>query len=506
MFNKIIFSIILFLFPILANSQSNYGKVWGLGAHKQIVQFVENSKFYIQKIGNDSFTYFNINNGVASICDKNGNFLMMTDGILLYNSNGDTIKGGGGNINNDCYSKQFNFHNAYVQNSIIIPKIKNEYYIFYGTISNSKCNAFFPPTIYDTFDFDEIRYSVVDMDKNNGAGEITVLNKQLLSVPSPWVNKVGITATRHANGRDWWVVRPSSRQRQYKYIFLVTPDTIIEHTQDLGLYFGGFQSDNSGQIIFSQDGRFYAECTNNGPITIYDFDRCKGEFNIKRIIEPTAFKDKTYNNWVNWCGVCFSPNNQYLYICDDRFVYQINIYELNDSLATIKVSEKDTSKNFPKYSNMQLTPTGNIWIGSWNSISSEINAIMKPNEYGKACEFKFDYISLLSNTDDPPNIPNYSLGALAGSPCDTIRVPPNEWVLYPNPTTEEIKLKVPNSIEGEIVQVGIYDMLGKLVLMQERLVDIDHEVRIDVRRMADGMYVVKAVHQQSKFVTKFVKD
>jgi hypothetical protein len=81
-----------------------------------------------------------------------------------------------------------------------------------------------------------------------------------------------------------------------------------------------------------------------------------------------------------------------------------------------------------------------------------------------------------------------------------------EWLLYPNPATEEVKLKVPNSIKGQLVQIGIYDMLGKVVLMQERIVDIDHEMRIDVRRLADGMYILKAVHQQSKFVTKFVKD
>jgi Secretion system C-terminal sorting domain len=499
------FAMLAFLLHnIKTEAQPNLSNQWGVGFKKQIIAF--NPKPSFTEIGNEIKAIFFLITGISSICDTSGKFLMITDGMMVYNAKGDTIKNGGGHLNNICYPKQYGNHNLVPNNTIIIPKKENQYYIFYTTMSDSKCEHYYSFVTPDTFDFDELRYSIVDMNANNGAGEIKELNKLALSVPSPWLGKASITATKHANGRDWWVVKSSARERQFKYIFLVTPDTIIEHTQDMGLAFNTFAYDNYGQNNFSMDGSLYAECAGNSPITIYNFDRCSGMFSLKRVIEPTPYKDQTFDKYSDWSGVCFSPNNKYLYTCDQHHVYQLNVAEPNDALATLKVSELDTSSNFPKYSGLQITPTGVLYIGHWNGVSKDINAIMQPNEYGLASAFKFDYIRLLSNTNDPPNIPNYGLGALVGSPCDTIRLKPNEWLLYPNPANAVIKLKVPNSIKGEVVQVGLYDMLGKLALMQERIVDLDHEINIDTRNFANGLYILKALHQQSKFVSKFVKE
>jgi Secretion system C-terminal sorting domain len=427
--------------------------------------------------------------------------------VMLYNAKGDTIKGGGGNINNVCYHKRNNFHNGITNNSIIIPKGNNQFYIFYSAMSEEKCNAYYPPTILDTFNFDEIRYSLVDMNANNRDGEIIKRNVQLVKTVSPWVSQASITATRHANGRDWWVVKSSALERRFKYIFLVTPDTIIMHIQDMGNVFNvGFVFDYYGQNNFSMDGSLYAECSGNSPITIYDFDRCSGMFSLNRVIEPTPYKDQTFDNYSDWSGVCFSPNNKYLYTCDQHHVYQLNLAEPNDALATIKVSQLDTSSNFPKYSGLQITPTGVLYIGHWNGVSKDINAIMKPDEYGLASEFKFDYIRLLSNTNEPPNIPNYGLGALAGSPCDTIRIKPNTWLLYPNPANAVIKLKVPITNKLQAVKITVYNMHGQIVLDNNYTLNLDYEININTTALANGLYYLKAASGGELFGSKFLKE
>jgi Secretion system C-terminal sorting domain len=484
MWNKS-FALFLILLPFNLLAQFNLGKQWGNGGYRQIIDFYTSPKPSSILIGNAINPYFNIYSGISSICDSDGKFLFMTDGRKVYNAKGDTIAGGGGAINNEIISKYLSVNS---NNTIIIPKGDNKYYVFYSTISDSKCNAYLANSS-DTFDFDEIRYTVVDMLAKNGEGQITIKNKLLKSVLSPWVSQASITATRHANGRDWWVVKSSALERRFKYIFLVTPDSIIMHIQDMGNAFNvGFVYDYYGQNNFSMDGSLYAECSGNSPITIYDFDRCSGMFSLKRVIEPTPYKDQTFDKYSDWSGVCFSPNNKYLYTCDQHHVYQLNLAEPNDALATVKVSQFDTSSNFPKYSGLQITPTGVLYIGHWNGVSKDINAIMQPNEYGLASAFKFDYIRLLNNTNEPPNIPNYGLGALVGSPCDTIRLKPNEWLLYPNPANAVIKLKVPITNKLQAVKITVYNMHGQIVLDNNYTLNLENEININTTALANGLY------------------
>jgi Secretion system C-terminal sorting domain len=505
MCNRIFILLLLFSFNSLA--QQNYSKQWGTGGYRQVINFFNTEKPSCVLVGNANISYFNILSGISSICDTNGKFLMMTDGVMLYNAKGDTIKGGGGNINNVCYHKRNNFHNGITNNSIIIPKGNNQFYIFYSAMSEEKCTAYYPPTILDTFNFDEIRYSIVDMNANNGDGAIIKRNEQLIKTISPWVSQASITATRHANGRDWWVVKSSALERRFKYIFLVTPDTIVMHIQDMGNAFNvGFVFDYYGQNNFSMDGSLYAECSGNSPITIYDFDRCSGMFSLKRVIELTPYKDQTFDKYNDWSGVCFSPNNKYLYTCDQHHMYQLNLAEPNDSLATVKVSQFDTSANFPSYSGLQITPTGVLYIGHWNGISKDINAIMQPNEYGLASAFKFDYIRLLSNTNEPPNIPNYGLGALAGSPCDTIRLKPNVWLLYPNPANATIKLKVPITNKLQAVKITVYNMHGQIVLDNNYTLNLNYEITINTTALANGLYYLKATSGGELFGGNFLKE
>jgi hypothetical protein len=103
-------------------------------------------------------------------------------------------------------------------------------------------------------------------------------------------------------------------------------------------------------------------------------------------------------------------------------------------------------------------------------------------------------------------MPFYALGALPNSPCDTIRIQPANWLLYPNPTTENIKLKVPNSTNGSSINIVIYDMLGQMVNSNNYITNYEHELSINAGPLAGGVYILKAYHGSNSFISKFVKN
>ena len=143
--------------------------------------------------------------------------------------------------------------------------------------------------------------SIIDMNGNAGLG--TVLEKNIVLIEDTL--KVGqITAVKHANGRDWWVVIPEHNSNGY-YRLLISPQGI----ENKGVqYVGDVVLSGVGQAIFSPDGTKYARknginSTIGSFVDIYDFDRCTGllsnHYNI------------TYPNGIGIGGAAISPNSRF---------------------------------------------------------------------------------------------------------------------------------------------------------------------------------------------------
>src|SRR5262249_22650918 len=129
----------------------------------------------------------------ASISDSNGNLLAYLsiphdsqDSATLRNANNDTILNGDG----------INTWGTFAGGAIFIPKPKsnNQYYLFYIGDNDAP---------QGTFAFkDGIFYALIDMSLEGGKGSI--LEKNMLLYDG-FVGE-GITATKHANGIDWWLL------------------------------------------------------------------------------------------------------------------------------------------------------------------------------------------------------------------------------------------------------------------------------------------------------------
>jgi gliding motility-associated-like protein len=128
----------------------------------------------------------NTREGVATICDKNGNLLFYTDGQTVYNRNHEIMDNGQG-LKGDISS---------TQSSIVVPWPESDklYCIFTvdqaGTYSNPG---------------DGLKYSIVNMDVNGGLGKVTDLNLTLPGTAGILFTEK-ITVVKHNDTKSYWII------------------------------------------------------------------------------------------------------------------------------------------------------------------------------------------------------------------------------------------------------------------------------------------------------------
>ncbi len=262
-----------------------------------------------------------------------------------------------------------------------------------------------------SFHASNLYYAIVDMSNNMGLGKVT--DRDVLVIEDTLA--LGkINAVKHANGRDWWVfVNEKNSNRWYRILF----DPVGIHLID-SQTIGSTVNDGVGQSVFSPDGRHYAmyngiSTTLGSYIDLYDFDRCEGLFSNHR---------QSHFFTGDWGGGAFSPNSRYLYINYFTKAYQYDLDAIDVWASRVQVAEYDGFLDpfNTTFYNMQLAPDGKIYSSSTGSVSS-LHVIHSPDEPGETCQYQQHGIELRTrNTFSMPTFPNYRLGPLDGSPCDTL--------------------------------------------------------------------------------------
>ena len=119
---------------------------------------------------------------------------------------------------------------------------------------------------------------------------------------------------------------------------------------------------------------------------------------------------------------------------------------------------------------MKLAPDGKIYITTCNS-TLVMHTVEHPDSIGLACDVQQHSVNLnryYFNT--LPNHPNYHLGPLVGSLCDTVVTgipPPEERLtlkLYPNPNSGSFQITYTPLPENLTLQV--FNILGEEVHSQ----------------------------------------
>ena len=152
-------------------------------------------------------------------------------------------------------------------------------------------------------------------------------------------------------------------------------------------------------------------------VQIYDFDRCTGQLSNQRTL---VIKDSTGFG----VGVSVSSDSRFLYVTRSRFAYQYDLGAPDIASTETLVALWDGFMSNNRRANFwlsQLAPDGRIYISGSNTLY-HMHYINFPNRRDSiGCQFVQHGIQLpVVHRYDIPNFPNYRLGPLDGSPCDTL--------------------------------------------------------------------------------------
>ncbi|HRD81883.1 MAG TPA: hypothetical protein PLL53_14060, partial [Saprospiraceae bacterium] len=255
-------------------------------------------------------------------------------------------------------------------------------------------------------------YSLIDVSENDGLG--SVLEKNIV-LTEDTIGIGQITACRHANGRDWWIIVFKYFSNQY-HSLLLHPTGVMQYPLKI---VGIPRPSGSGRAVFSPDGTKYVKFNlQMGPhLDVYDFDRCTGNLSNPRYLNYNHLTDLTG-------GVAISPNSRYLYVSSGRYIFQYDLHSENIGSSETLIADYVDTPGMKRFSGSQLAPDNKVYI-SGTSSSSYIHVIHNPNAAGAACEFEQGGLFLGAesrNWAGIPNHPYYGLGPWDGSPCDTLGI------------------------------------------------------------------------------------
>lgn len=344
----------------------------------------------------------------ASICDSSGALLLLSNGCYIETGDGIMVENSDGlnpglvyeNQCNGPYNFSYNSDNSMI--FLQAPDSPSIYYLFhtrtYFTLQ--------PLVAYQ----DVLFHTKIDMSLNNGDGKVLFKN---LPVIQDTLYADGIHAVRHANGRDWWIVVSKLHSNKY-YLVLFSPAGLKVKEQNIG---EPTWSEAGGEIVFSPDGTKMARFNTKDDLRIFDFDRCTGELSNPVHV---AIQDNADNEL--FAGLAFSADGHYLYAAEVKRILQFDMWAA-DIAASMNIVAERENFNCPFQSSLgylELSPDGCIYSRNLNG-SYCMHRINRPERPGAACEVQQNALNFEPYAfKGLPHFPNFRLGPIDGSPCDTL--------------------------------------------------------------------------------------
>jgi len=345
------------------------------------------------------------NEGVSVISDINGNLLFSTDGITVYDRNNTPMPNGFGLFGDPSSS----------QSGVIVPNPASptQFYIFTAAAEAGSFSA-----------YDGIAYSIVDMTLNGGLGDVTIKNTPLVH---PAAEK--ITAVKHCNGIDFWVICHEWETDAF-YAYQLTPTGInppvVSNVGSLYTAANGGTAATIGYLKASPNGKRLAAAIYNIPnnnLEVFDFD------NITGVVSNPIYIPTIGGGY----GIAFSPDNTKLYATlFSTTVSDLMQYDL--TAANIPASAYTVSSG-SYYGALQLGPNGKVYLSP--GLSAFLDVVNNPNVAGAGCNYAANAVSLSPNSCNfgLPNFPDnliYSNFSLGNDICATSATldAGSGWVAY----------------------------------------------------------------------------
>ena len=345
------FSLILCCGVSMISLAQNETSKWFFGANAAL-DFISGSPVSIQ-----SPTMMAPENA-SSIADANGNLLFYTNSETIWNASHNVMANGSGILGNW----------STVQSIIVNqPGSNSIYHVF---------------TIDDMGGPDGLRYSTVDMNLAAGMGSVTAKNIPLYNPCSEQ-----ITATRHCNGSDIWVLAHSNTGNGFRaYLVTAAGVNATPVISNIGTpYYPG--SVYGACMKFSPNGHklgmplsIVTQQTISTTIELFDFDSSTGALSNPQNISLANTSTITNNGPY---GSEFSPDGTKFYVSQilTSMIYQFDL--CNNNQVTAIPSQFNGLNNY--FGAMQLGPDGKIYVSRAGNIN--LGIINNPDLPGAACNY-----------------------------------------------------------------------------------------------------------------------
>ncbi|GIV34602.1 MAG: hypothetical protein KatS3mg031_2137 [Chitinophagales bacterium] len=322
--------------------------------------------------------------GSAVACDLAGNLLFYTNGGSMpypggiWNRNHQLMPNGDLSNSGSCGSS--------FQSSIILqhPRHAHLYYLF-----STDC--------MENYSVGGLRYSVIDMTLDGGLGDVITKGVPLVAPVDE-----SLTAVRHANEKDYWIITHKLHTDSF-FVYQLTGNGIIG---PLKTKIGPVTPDYAGTLKASGNGQklVYAGRTFSA---LFDFNSETGQISNYIDLGIAGY------------SASFSPNCQLLYIADGtgRKLYQFDLLRPNIPATAVQVGTTSSIG----FGDMQIGPDDRIYVARFVS-SSYLGVIMRPNIRGEGCGYVDDGIYLAGKMGKGglPNFPNDILGECVSYPIENV--------------------------------------------------------------------------------------
>lgn len=337
------------------------------------------------------------NEGSSSISDPvTGALLFYTDGVTVWNRLHEVMPNGTG-LNGDPSTSQ----SALI---VPVPGSTTQYYIFnpapVTTLAlRGRCYCLY--------------YSIVDMRRADGYGDVTTKNQHLIDDVTEH-----IAAVADCKNEGWWVVLRSRLTRHF-YSFHVELGRIdpVPVISDAGNPLLTVQ--DAGNMHISPNGRKLVITSTSGNSQLYDFDVSTG-----KVLNPVSLFAQISQG--HHYGSAFSREGDRVYVAvsttDGQAPTKIYQFDASANSANAIQSSRTVIGLLPNnndWTPMQLGPDGRIYVG--RPKQPYLAVISDANRRGDSVRFQDSAIYLNNSCRSGlPTFPANFLGAgsIAGSFCD----------------------------------------------------------------------------------------
>ncbi len=346
----------------------------------------------------------------AMVSDANGNLQLLSNGCYVEDGKGEFVQNSWGLnpgfiFDKDCLGDTSGYGANQSMMFLPDPGTDSDYSLLHVTT-----NVITQPVIFAYRA--QLNFTQAVFDSSDNKFQILLKNQPIVL---DTLHSDGFHAVRHANGRDWWIVIAKQHSNKY-YITQLSPQGFEVKEQSIG---PPTWSGAGGEMVFSPDGTKLARFNTRDDLRIFDFDRCTGTLSNPVYI-PIA--DDADNEL--FAGLAFSADGRYLYAAEVRRVLQFDMQspDIAGSMTIVAELENVNCPFQPALSYLELGPDGKIYCRNLNGAYC-MHRINHPEREGTACEVEQNAMNFEPYAfKNLPHFPNFRLGPVNGSPCDTLGI------------------------------------------------------------------------------------